>query len=94
VAVHHELFVASRRVEELVANPDKIVNILLLDRHVRPNAGVYEQEIAATELVAQASHDQFVLTRKRIEKAAMQIGSGFCVIAQLNTIGCKRLHAA
>src|SRR6185295_15451044 len=53
VAVHHEPFVASRRVEELVANPDKIVNILLLDRHVRPNAGVYEQEIAATELVAQ-----------------------------------------
>ena len=76
VTVHNESFVVSRRVEELVANPDQIVEILSLDRDVRTNAGVNEQEIAAAELIAQALHEQFVCTRKGVEKAAMQIDGG------------------
>ena len=94
VTVHDESFVTSRGIEELVPNPDQIVNILLLDRDVRANARMHEQEIAATEPVAQALHDQFVCTRKHVEKAAMHIVCRFGSVVQLDTIGRKCLHAA
>ena len=55
---------------------------------------MHEQEIAATELIAQALHEQFVCTRKRVEKAAVQIDGCLGVVMQLDAIGCKRLHAA
>ena len=80
--------------EELVPNPDQIVNILMFDRDVRANAGMHEQEIAATELIAHALHEQFVCTRKRINKAAMQVEGCLVFVVQLDAVGCKRLHAA
>src|SRR5439155_20414351 len=89
VTVNDESFVIARGVEELITNPDQIVNVLLLDRDVRTNAGVNEQEFAATELIAQALHEQFVGTRKRIAKAAVQIESCLGVGVQLDAKGTK-----
>src|SRR6185436_18949390 len=94
VTMHDESFVIPRRLEELVPNPDQIVNVLLLDGDVGANAGMHEQEIAATELIAQTLHEQFVFTWKRVKKAALQIEGRVSVGVQLNAVGCKRLHAA
>ena len=73
MTVHDESLVFPRAVEELITNPDQIVNILLLNRNARTNARMHEQEIAATELVAQALHHQFVRTWKHVEKAATHL---------------------
>jgi hypothetical protein len=74
VTVHDESFVISRvDSRNSFRNPDQIVNVLLLDGDVRANAGMHEQEIAATELIAQTLHEQFVFTWKRVKKAALQI---------------------
>lgn len=94
MTVHDESFVVPRAVEELITNPDQIIGVLLLDRNARTNTRMHEQEIAATELVAQALHDQFMRTRKHVEKAAMHIVCRFGSVVQLDTIGRKCLHAA
>lgn len=94
MTVHNESFVVPRAVEELITNPDQIICILMFDRNIRTNARMHEQEISATELVAQALHDQFVCTRKRVEKAAMQIACCLRSVVQLDTVGRKCLHAA
>ena len=46
------------------------------------------------ELIAQTLHEQFVCTRKRVEKAALQIEGCLALVVQLDAVGCKRLHAA
>ena len=80
--------------QELVTNPYQVVGVLPVDRDIRTNAGVNEQEISAAELIAQALHEQFVSARKDAEKAAMQIAGGLGSVAQLDAIGRERLHAA
>ena len=94
MSVHDESFVFPRAIEELITNPDQIICILMFDRNIRTNARMHEQEISATELVAQALHDQFVCTWKGVEKAAVQIVRRLGSVAQLDAIGRKRLHAA
>src|SRR5215207_9320859 len=94
MTVHDESFVIPCGLEELVPNPDQIVHILLFDRDVWANAGVSEQKIAAAELIAQTLHEQFVGTRKRGEKAALQIEGSLGAVVRLDEVGCKRLHAA
>src|SRR5690349_10091027 len=93
MTVHDEAFMASRVVEELVTNPNQIVGILIIEWNARPNACMYEQEIATTELIAQALHEQFVSARKCIKKAAMQ-AEGCLVFVQLDAVRRERLHAA
>lgn len=94
VTVHDEVSVVLRGVEELLSYPDQVVGILMIDGNVRTNARVNEQKIAAAELISQALHEQFVRTRKGVEKAAMQVGGGFGSVVQLDAIGRERLHAA
>jgi len=94
MTMHDESSVTPRRVEELITNPNQIIGILMLNRDIRANAGVHEQEIAATELIAQASHDQIVCTGKRVNKVAMQVEGCLVLVAQLDAVRCKRLHPA
>ena len=60
VAVNDEFTVVLCRVEKLMTNPEQIVVVLLLDRDVRANAGMHEQEISAAKAVAEALQEQLV----------------------------------
>ena len=74
VAVNDELFVRLNRVKELVSNPHEIGRSLLFDRNARPNAGMYKQEVSATEFVAEALQEEIVRARKTAAKASLQLG--------------------
>lgn len=94
MSVHNESSVVLRRIKELVADPDQVVGILMLERNAWTNAGVHEQEIAANEQIAQTLHEQFVCARKSVDKAAAHVGGRFGTSAQFDAIGCERLHAS
>ena len=54
VAVHDDLAMIDRRVQELVANPEQIFGALLCDRDTRTYSRVDEQKISTSETIAQA----------------------------------------
>jgi hypothetical protein len=93
MAVNDKLSVVPCRVEELVADPEQVVEILPLDRNGWANTGMYEQEISAAKTRAETLQQQFVRARKGIPKAAVQFGFDH-PRARLNAVGCKGLHAA
>ena len=93
MAVNDKLSVVPRRVEELVADPEQVVEILPFDRNGWANTGMYEQEISAAKTGAETLQQQFVRARKGIPKTAVQFGFDH-PRARLDAVGCKGLHAA
>ncbi len=80
--------------EKLVADPDQVVEILLLDRDVGADAGMYEEEVSASEMVAQTLQEKLVSAGEGSDKAPVQVDLGLGVGAQLDAVGSKGLHAA
>ena len=93
VTVNHKLSMVPRGVEELVADPEQVVEILPLDRNGWANTSMYEQEISAAKTRAETLQQQFVRAWKGIPKAVVQFGFDH-PRARINAVGCKRLHAA
>src|SRR5712664_2494020 len=95
MAVNDEHSVVLYRVEELVTNPEQILESLLLDRDARANTGMYKQEIAAIKTIVETLQEQFVCTRKGAAKAAVQLDFSFDhPRARIYPVGCKGMQAA
>jgi hypothetical protein len=95
MAVNDNHAVVLYRVEELVTNPEQILEILLLDRDARANTGMNKQEISAIKTITETLQKQFVCTRKGAAKAPMELDFSFDhPRARRYAVGCKGMHAA
>src|SRR5258708_2132353 len=88
MAMNDKFSVVPCRVEELVTNPEQVIEILPLDRDARPNAGMYKQEISAAKAILEALQEQFVCPREGAAKATVQVDFSFDhAPARINAIG-------
>jgi hypothetical protein len=60
VAVHHDFSVLLLGGEKILAYPDQIMRILLIEWHAWANSRMHEQKVAAEERVLQALQEQLM----------------------------------
>src|SRR5260370_1110385 len=94
MAMNDKFSVVRRRVQKFMTNPEQIMEVLLLDRNARANAGMDEQEVSAAKTVTETLQEQLVCTRKGTPKATMRIDFDLGLRpARTDAVGCKGLHA-
>ena len=80
--------------KEIVANPEKVDDVLPIERNHRTNTGMDEQVIAAADPWHEAFQEERVCTRESLEGLAMEIASRCRVRRRMHAIGGQRRRAS
>jgi len=92
--VHDKRAVALLEIEELVANPIKIMQGLLRQRNSRTQSRVNEKKVAAGKAVLKTIQKDTMRFRKKIDQAAVNAELGCIEISTRQAIGFKCLPAS
>src|ERR1700722_9904363 len=84
VSMNDVLDMLRKKVEELFADPEKVIHRLLIEGNPRSDSGVHEQIIAATNPRFQALHEEPMSFRKCAAEALMNIRNACIAIGARN----------